>query len=713
MRRYILVIQVLVLLHLPAVASQASLPDALPSLIRIAVIDTSGSMTGPRITTAKAELRALARRLPPTKDRPLIVIPFDTAPHHVATFIDLPTCEAFLDRLDAGGGTSIASGLNRGLDELKPYANCPNIVFLLYTDGEDGDQAGVEAAEAQLDRFFATRSKQGLPSLLFAKRWENANSALLTKIAKSGHVQLIDAGELQVVPVTVIPTVTVVGTAWAKDAPLILELDCHAKLELKGLPFDSSYPAVPLTCTDPGAVLPPVALRPGDPQPVSFRLRLPVTPAGAATGTTTAHFKTGAIGKFSSKDGIVLPLVTQQIDVPVILAALKLQFSATLVEARLPSWSDPLAAKPAQHLTLTCSVQSGPVLQWPSPLTIRVKACSGRLLPGKHTLEFRGPGSASLPLSVEADAVTTGASTFAVALVAQSEPTGVFVVDPPEIELMRDSKLPGAVDTTITAQVQKVSDARWTDLVQGLAAFEADVAFDVSGPVPADTKLVLICPASVRSFRIDPTILHAGNQLVRLSLQAHFPGAPRVPAFDIQIEPPAPTAILRFVAPPPLHLRVPSPAPVQLALLRPDGASPEVTVRDRAAPILLTGTPVLLGHEPVTAADGVAAVVRSGPLLDLKGFAPVPIGTLVVLPVRLPEMETSFFFDTTIQESIEVLPSRPSPALTGSQQFCAVTIEAPFKRVCFYVAITLAALLLTALIGRLILPLAKPQTTRR
>ena len=39
--------------------------------------------------------------------------------------------------------------------------------LLLYSDGEDSDQTGINAAEEELNKLFAVRSKQALPSLVF------------------------------------------------------------------------------------------------------------------------------------------------------------------------------------------------------------------------------------------------------------------------------------------------------------------------------------------------------------------------------------------------------------------------------------------------------------------------------------------------------------------------------------------------------------------
>jgi uncharacterized protein YegL len=691
--------------------SEVVMAQTAPSLVRVIVLDTSGSMAGERITTAKAEILALAKQLPPSKDRPIVLIPFHEVPHSVRTFTDLPSFEAHVGKLNAAGGTSIASGLDRALGEIKTFGNASQLCLLLYTDGEDDNSAGIAAVEKKLDAVFAARGKQNLQSLVFCKRWENANAKLLASLTKSGNVKVIDAGQLKVVPATLTPTVKVLRVAWAKIKPLTLELDCQAQIELSGIPFDSSFPTATLQCTDPGAVLKATVLRPGDPKPTMFTMQVPLPPSAAAAGKATLHFAIGSTGQLTLKNGVALPQLTaSQVVVAINLPplAFDVKLSATLTTAKPPTWSDPLRGKPIQHLTLTCSVGAAPDLPWPQPLNLRIKPQGCRFLSGKDTLTFHAPGTLSLPVSLEADLDAPGATTFPVALLIQPEPPAGFTVDPPDLHLTKDSALPPTVQTKIAAQVQSVSEASWSDLVQGLANFYADVTFDVIGPIPPNTELTLLCPPAVRKVEVSPAILVSGSQTVRITMQAQFPAAPNAAQFEIKVQPPAAAGAVRFAAPPPLRLQASAPAPVQLALVGSTGGNPQVTVYDPSVPVLITGTPVLLNQGPTQNPGAITAIVRIGPLLGSQSSGPAPLDTPLAVQLKLPVTETSFFFDTTIEEDIEVIPGQSSPALVGSRQRCTVTVEARFKRVFFYVAAALAVLVVVFLVVRLTLPMAPP-----
>lgn len=680
---------------------------------RVIVLDTSGSMTGERIATAKAELLALARQLPPTKDHPLILVPFDSSPHDVATFTDLPAFERHLAKLHAGGGTSIASGLLRALQEVKPYTAAGSVALFLVTDGEDSDRKAIEDAELKLDGVFSIRKKQGLPSsVVFLKRWENANAQLLQKITQRGNARVIDAGEFKLVPVTLTPVVLVLRTAWVKNRPQTLAVECQAKMTLTGIPFDPSLPETLLRCKDQAAAPTPVTLRIGDPRPVAFRFELPLSSAAIALGKTTLHFAVDPIPQFSLKSGVVLPQMPRDhvdvsIDLPPLLFSCT--FTGSLAPAASPTWSDALRSKAIMSLILTCTLRYVPDLPWSQPVTVRIKPDGCRVVSGQDSLQFSRSGTLSLPLSVEAGPLLNGASTFSVAMLVQAGAHPNFAIDPPDIRLAQASPVPPPVVTQIDTNVQSLSEARWCDLTQGIATFDAQVLFSINGPILPDTRLVLLCPSSVRSIAADPAVVHTGSQTVKLTLTAKLPAAPGIETLDIKIQAPPPVGAVRYAPPKSITLCIAGPPAVQLALLNPDGATPSVTIRDRDAPVMLTGIPVLLSPGDASLAAGLSALVRGAPVLGNQTHGPFPVNVPVVLPLVLQDPGSSFFFDQVITQDIDVLPSQPSPALIGSQQPCTVTFEAPFKRILFYAASALSGIILVILLIRVFLRPAEAQ----
>lgn len=114
-----------------------------PPLNVCLALDSSTSMQGPKIETAKASAIQLLRRLGPDdifslvrfSDKAEVSIP---ASRHA----DMHRVETHIQRLSTGGGTEIYNGLKTALDEVRRYNN-PNAInhVILLTDGRTyGDE---------------------------------------------------------------------------------------------------------------------------------------------------------------------------------------------------------------------------------------------------------------------------------------------------------------------------------------------------------------------------------------------------------------------------------------------------------------------------------------------------------------------------------------------------------------------------------------------
>jgi hypothetical protein len=336
-------------------------------------------------------------------------------------------------------------------------------------------------------------------------------------------------------------------------------------------------------------------------------------------------------------------------------------------------------------------------LPWLDPVVVRLRTGTGQR-PDKETIEFTGPGTLSMPVTFEGEPVTAGATQFAWTLIARAEPPVGIIIDAPEVKLAGMATVPAPVDTDITGQIVSITEARWTDLMLAVATFDADVSFQVNGPLPSGTKIVLVCPPAVKSIHVTPSVLHSGSQTVRFTIQAQVAASPTANHFDIQIKAPSPSGAVRFPPPSPLRFDITGPAALQILLVNPDGASPSVRVRDRSEKVLLAGVPVLSGQTNAPT-GGLSARLRTGPLFGMHDPGPVPTYQALALPLILPE-DTSFFFDTVLEEDIEIISATPSAALVGSRQRCVITVDAPFKRWCFYLAIVIAVLVTAGILIR-------------
>jgi hypothetical protein len=702
-------------------AGEPAVPSPAPFL-RLAIVDTSGSMSGARLDVARNELLRLARQLPPSPSHPFVVIPFNSKVRDVQTFTDLPPMETFLTGLAATGGTNIAAGLARATDQLSRYPDTPNVCILLYTDGQDGSRDQIAAQEAKLDALFADRQTRGLgQTVVFCKRWQGSGAQLVQRLADRGHARIIDAAELNLVPVTLIPHVAVEHVQWLDGGLSTLEVHLNASIRARGQ--DSAYRGNPLLleCVTPeadGDVRVPIT--PGTP-PTPFTIRLPVSPKTAiAGGRLEVHFKLAEPTPTHSPDTLLLPMLTlDRITVPVDIPVTKFRslISASLEQTGLGKWADPLQLKPVFPLRLTLNVSTVDDSAWACPVPFRLTPQAGtQLLDGQDTVLLRGPGKYELTFSITAApasiAPQTGLPEFQVAFRVHPESVPLNVqFEPAQVDFDETFAAPPPVVTNITARISALSQPHWTDLRHAIATFDADLAVSVNGPISPGTKLAIRCPPPVRDVQITPAVLRQGSQTVRLRLLAVIPPAPARKELVFRILPPVQKGAVRLQADGPFSCTLAGPPAVQLALSDGNGVRQcfRTIHRDTTHPARLSVLPVLIGIDDQTAADGLGGSIRSSGTVAASTLTPLPLYSRANIHLTLPpQTKRSFFRDTRIHGEISVLPYPESPALVGSTHSIQATLEAPFKRLLCHLALATCSLLALFLIVRMFLRLRTP-----
>ncbi len=160
-----------------------------PPLQCVAILDTSGSMEGGKLTEVKTTMRYLLGLLGPSDS--LCIVSFN---EKAETLLPLSMCananfatqaEEVVGRLTAGGGTSIAAGLEAGLatfegaPAVQAGAMQPVKAILLLTDGQDGREK--ESYKPLLQR--ARELGAGLFSFGFGK---DHDAKVMSHLAESG-----------------------------------------------------------------------------------------------------------------------------------------------------------------------------------------------------------------------------------------------------------------------------------------------------------------------------------------------------------------------------------------------------------------------------------------------------------------------------------------------------------------------------------------------
>lgn len=150
----------------------------------IFVVDTSGSMAGQKMDQAKGALRYCLRSLNPA-DR-FAIVPFATEPRRFRDALapvgadTLAAAEAFVDGLEAKGGTAIADALTSSLSLIdEPPGNERPVYVLFLTDGQP------TIGETDTDRILAIQGKSARKPRVFAFGVGNdVNTRLLDLLAE-------------------------------------------------------------------------------------------------------------------------------------------------------------------------------------------------------------------------------------------------------------------------------------------------------------------------------------------------------------------------------------------------------------------------------------------------------------------------------------------------------------------------------------------------
>lgn len=687
---------------------QATAAPTSPQTVRIVILDVSGSMQGPRLNTAMEELRTIARQIPPSPEHPIVLIPFDQAvvERQVATYRDVQSFAVALSRIQIGGGTSIASGLERAYKELTPYQKLPQVMVMLYTDGEDNDQQGILAAEEKLNRLFAQRSKQGLGQMMvFCKRWENANKALIQKLTEHGNVTIADAGELKLLPVSLTPQVKLLSSTWQRQ-PLALVIDVELNVDSPArLPV--TLLALRTRCLTPGVqgdlvnnVVPQL--------PKRVQLKLPVqlpVPKEVTLRFAWAQPTPGPSGTYFLLTQLTRSVVDVIVPVPTLVT--NVTYSAELASSQPAYWKNPMLRQLAIPLLLTLHHSADQPLQG---AIVRIVPQGSYQLESIPLVTLNGNGVQRIPLTVLSQGNSSASLPISLKLLPEATPQVAF--RPSEVIAVCQVPIPSPVTTTITMQPLQARSVVWTDLAHAMAEAQIDVEFRVEGPLKPGTVLTLKT-TGVKRFEFQPNTVQTGIQVVKLTLEAPLLGNKSLHSFTFDCEPPAEQGAVRIAKPLPLTVQFAAPPPVPLLLLH-QGAFArqwELSLGDQDQEGSLVVQPLPHGQLRAHAADGLSAQVTFPPAYDSSATQQFPVGSTVGLIITRPSgVLPSFFIDSVTEGELLVEPYPPTPAVCGTRYLLKLRVEAPFRRILFWLGLSIGALLMVFGLIRLVLRLRSVET---
>jgi von Willebrand factor type A domain len=128
------------------VGAEGAAGESVPVFLGV-VMDQSGSMSGSKLEAAKEALLHLLHQVPPSDDVVVHITLFSTSAHELAPPItgrslagQLPELQRRIRRIDAGGSTSLGSGLRVAMGAANYYPNQVRRVLMM----TDGKQEGAE-----------------------------------------------------------------------------------------------------------------------------------------------------------------------------------------------------------------------------------------------------------------------------------------------------------------------------------------------------------------------------------------------------------------------------------------------------------------------------------------------------------------------------------------------------------------------------------------
>ena len=694
-------------------------PGKTVKLLRLGIVDDSGSMLGERITTVRDEWLALARQLPPSVENPIVLVTFGSSASAPQLYVDLPSFETAIGQLNGeSGGTNIAAGLREGIAYLESAGDAQDVWVFLYSDGEDPNQTGILEEEAKLDAVFSDRQQQGLPQTVFLKRWGNANADLLNRIQSRGRAKVLDAGELSVRPITFDPHVDLLGVSWNPDDPQKLDIEFAPRLDVHGAVDGLNLPTITLeVAVDDATGDRSINVQSGS-SAVTRKVTVPVSAEARRSGQLNLPFVLTAPADITTDGAKVLPLLAaNQIDLPIELPEDRYTYRVVVSAApQTGTWNDTLARRFRTPLQLQFEVrcQEGDIA---SPGDIELVPTTGTVvISGPTSVTLPASGSVTVDLVVEtsvinpADPLIQWQSRFEFAAKPIRTPPHV-TFDPPELAVTGDLTIPPPVVTTIAAKVIRISKAEWLNLTQGTARFQVETEFDVQGQIAPQSQINLVTTGSVINVDTKPATLQKGIQRVTLDVTAVLPQGPKTQTIESQVVPPASDGVIQYQVGLPLHYTVTGPQALQLGVAfrgRPVGEL-RTSIADNDTEARVQFEPVVLGMKPSALVDDLdVRIAAQNDPLKFASLGPYRVFRRCQLAVPVSVSATrSFFHDTVLAASIDVEPFHGNTAVQGSTVPLVVVVAAPFKRLLWQLALTLSTILAAVVIARMYLTLRR------
>jgi hypothetical protein len=642
----------------PVMVPQTSGAGASVDLLRIVVLDMSGSMstqeagTLSRLDTARQELLESLRALPAGDKTPVVLIPFcdDVVSASTRTYTNSADLQRALGQLVADGSTNIAAGLKEALRQAQQQDAAKNLLLYLYSDGEHncGPISLVHEQERNLDRLFGQRATKGLSQTVVVKRWGGCIGDMVARLQKNPNVRVIDAGQLELRTVTLVPSASVQDVSWRDPTAGLALIQVSAMVNSSGgsgAAFPSAS-AVEMGCPLVGCqwLTEPYLPLAGTAQPRAFQLLVKLDPEqlNLAQGyTLPLRFQGPSLLKTDRGLSCVI-INPNQVLCPLPIARLcpTVTVRASLSGRDKPRWNDLSNRLACWPMRLQLEPKTTPPLAWREQVLWEVRGLEGtKVTPARVTLSH-GPTqelSADLVRNLSLDEVAKGRPIkLRLELTPVTKPR-TLRLSSDRLEITADVDLPPIETTKIHQQLSSVGEPEWSDLVAGLVTVPVKLNVTIDGLLSPGAVLGLAPCGDVVKVEGVPATVRSGSQTVEIRLTGKATSAGRRVTWSCQLLPPPPAYGIRYSTPPPVFVVFTAPQAVQVVLTNKRGImlAGDYPGRDPTQGVLGTGALHLVGGRfTASAAQNLRVRGSLQNPLDGNGFPTAAPGQNVAWSMR-------------------------------------------------------------------------------
>ena len=691
-------------------------------LLRVVVLDVSGSMDAAdtkslsRLGTARKEIKESLTQLPVSGKTPVILVPFchKILEDFERIYFSTKAMADALDQLKPDGRTNIAAGLGRAIERINQLGLAKNLVIYLYSDGEHnwGSKKLLEQQEDNLDTLFGFRASKGLSQTVVVKRWGGVISKLVARLKKNPYVTVVDAGQLELRTVTLVPSVKLRSVKWHDAASGLAKVQFDVTVANRSELTLPNTTIIKISCPLPSCrwLTEPTMAVTGRTQTQTFTLLVELDPKKFdLTKSYSLPLRFHWPSQITTGKSLLLPVVNP-IQVYCVLPAGQLRpnvtISAKLSEQGKPRWEDMDECIVVWPMRLRLETKTTPSFAWPEQVKLNINGLNGVKVVHNSPIILQGrPKEVDISLTkkIPLEQVIQGKPVeLQIELRVLNEPKTLALSSVRILSVIR-IELPAIKLTRIDHRVVFVGKAQWADLTTGLVSVPIKLDIRSHGIVAPGTVLTLEPCGDVVKVDGTPVTIYSGQHTVDIALTGRVDCANSLVKWPLQLKLPLSSYGIRYIEPSPVTVSFTSPKPVQAVL------STNVGILASCAYHSNRPQRAVLGSGCIKLAGAFAQYAVSN--LHFKGFlrghlcgrgfskAGADDWVSWSMQPTNPTVSSRIWRDVTVTGDLVVLPENAAPgAMVGSVIDVTVTYEALYKKLALYLTVGVVVVLVGTLL---------------